>query len=68
MHRFNFILTPHSSELFVLVVITFKCTLYGNVMHSDAIVFLFYKMIADLPNFCKLQTGWPYFTPQLLIH
>ena len=38
------------------------------VMHSDAIVFLFYKRIADWPNFCKLQTGSPYFTLQILIH
>ena len=26
---------------------------YCTVMHSDAIVFLFYKTIADWPNFCK---------------
>ena len=28
-----------------------KCILYGNA--NDAIVFLFYKTIADWPNFCK---------------
>ena len=33
------------------------------VIHSDAIVFLFYKTIADWPNFCKLQTGSHNFTP-----
>ena len=27
------------------------------VMHSDAIILLFYKTIADWPNLCKLQTG-----------
>ena len=37
-------------------------------MHSDAKVFLFYKTIADWTNFWKLQTGSPYFTPQILIH
>ena len=37
-------------------------------MHSDAIVFLFYKTIADWPNFCKGQTGLLYFTPLILIH
>ena len=26
---------------------------YCTVMHSDAIVFLFYKTIVDWPNFCK---------------
>ena len=26
---------------------------YCTVMHSDAIVFLFYETIADWPNFCK---------------
>ena len=34
-----------------------------KVMHSDAIVCLFYKMIADWPNFCKRQTGLNNFTP-----
>ena len=40
-------------------------TIFGSahctVMHSDAIVFLFYKRIADWPNFCKLQTGFALF-------
>ena len=27
------------------------------VKHSDAIVFLFYKTIADWPKFCKRQAG-----------
>ena len=40
-----------------------KRTPYGN-----AILFLFYKTIADWPNFCKLQAGLTYFTPQILIH
>ena len=39
--------------------------IFGNahciVMHSDAVLFLFYKTIADWPNFCKLQTGLTYF-------
>ena len=47
-------------------------TLFGSahctVMHSDAIVFLFYKTTADWSNFCNLQTGSLYFTPHILIH
>ena len=35
-----------------------------KVMHSDAIVFWFYKMIADWPNFSKRHK----FTPKILIH
>ena len=38
------------------------------VMHSDAIVFLFYKMIADWPKLCKRQAGLHNFTPKILIH
>ena len=38
------------------------------VMHSDAIVFLFYKTIADWPNFSKPQAGSHNFTPKILIH
>ena len=37
------------------------------VMHSDAIVFLFYKMVADWPNFCKRQTGLLNFMPLKLV-
>ena len=33
------------------------------VIHSDAIVFLFYKTITDWPNFCKRQTGLLNFNP-----
>ena len=36
-------------------------------MHSDAIVFLFYKTIADWPKFCKRQAGSHNFTPKILI-
>ena len=47
-------------------------TIFGNarctVMHSDAIVFLLKKTMADWPNLCKLLAGSPYFTPQILIH
>ena len=36
-------------------------TIFGSahctVMHSDAIVLLFFKMIANWSNFCKRQTG-----------
>ena len=39
-----------------------------TVMHSDPIVFLFYKRMADWPKFCKCQTGLLNFTPQILIH
>ena len=42
-------------------------TIFGSVhctvMHSDAIVFLFYKTSVDWPNFCKRQTGLHNFTP-----
>ena len=41
---------------------------YCTVMHSNAIVFLFYKTIADWPNFCKRQAGSHNFTPKILIH
>ena len=37
-------------------------------MHSDAIVFLFYKTITDWPNFSKRQAGSHNFTPKILIH
>ena len=42
-------------------------TAHCTVMHSDAIVFLFYKTIADWPNVCKRLTGSHNFTPQILI-
>ena len=42
-------------------------TIFGSahctVIHSDAIVFLFYKTITDWPNFCKRQTGLLNFNP-----
>ena len=38
------------------------------VMHSDAIVFLFCKTIADWPNFFKRLAGSHNFTPKILIH
>ena len=38
------------------------------VMHSDAMVFLFDKTIADWLNFCKRQTGLLNFSPQLRFH
>ena len=42
-------------------------TIFGSahctVMHSDAIVFLFYKTIDNWPNFCKRQVGSLNFTP-----
>ena len=42
--------------------------LLGDRLEVCVSVFLFYKTIADWPNFCKLQTGSPYFTPQIHIH
>ena len=42
-------------------------TIFGSAhcteMHSDAIVFLFFKTMADWPNFCKHQTGSLNFMP-----
>ena len=36
---------------------------HSTVMHSDAIIFLFYKTIADWPNYCKHKAGLLNFTP-----
>ena len=43
-----------------------KCMLYGNAQWCNSIFVL--KNDRDWPNLCKLQTGSPYFTPQILIH
>ena len=34
----------------------------ANLEKGDAIVFLFYKTIADWPNLCKRRTGSDFFT------
>ena len=39
-----------------------------RILYGNAIVFLFYKTIADWPFFCKRQAASHNFTPKILIH